>query len=116
MKNLLKKNNIYNFLNCLIDKSLRSNIKKKFDDLVILLKKINISGDYKLDNILFDKSGNIILTDFTIHPKTICKIFPITYNEWYDIYKNNIHIYENFLERLKYYIRKNGKWNKVILK
>lgn len=84
--------------------------KRKFDEIVKDLKRIDIGGDFKLDNIMFDSEGNMMLDDFVI----IKSGEPITYRDWaksaiLETKGRGIDFFTEFDNRLNYYIQTKNK-------
>jgi|688.fasta_scaffold262373_2 hypothetical protein len=109
-------NNKYSdtFAKCLINQNVRLQTQEKFNNLVKSLKKANVAGDFKLDNILFDNYGNFILTDFTNNSRKNHKFIPIKFKEWEPIAtreSGDFNFYIDFSKRLIYYFIVTGKWS-----
>ena len=66
IEKMIKKNSHSDdFIKCHYDKNLYNKLNKQFDTLVEQLINVNIGGDLKMDNILFNEDGSFILTDFS---------------------------------------------------
>jgi hypothetical protein len=117
-KYIAKNENSATFVKCLVDKDIRDNTSRKYSELLETLKRVNIGGDFKLDNILFNSDGSFILTDFATLPNNECKIFPIQYSQWKQVAireEGSFEPFESFTKRLEFFVKTNGKWNEIQL-